>query len=1489
MNEKEDFLVSTNPSVHEGTPHEASGFVLPSDAIAPTINRMFSAQSAPAIEELGATQQPDLFSLYQSLRDDTASSITNLGPAGTNAFADPRTDPASDSFDHTMWLKAVRAYARANHMEFSEMPIAFRDLTVIGSAQEDTKIPTVGSTIFGFLQPVYQIARFFKRTNATLFPPKSIGEKIILNGFTGVMKPGELVLVIGRPGSGCSSFLRTLANQTRTFKEVKGEIKYSGFSSKDIENHYRGQIVYAQEDDPHIPSLTVRQTLEFALACKIENPLIRSKILEITLKVYGLVGCQNTVVGDSNLRGVSGGEKKRVSLAEATVVGGSAGIFDGCTKGLDAASSLDFIRALRSFADFQNRAVVASCYQASDAMFDLFDKVVVLADGECTYFGPTQEAVAYFQDLGFPKHPRDTAAEYLTTCASGSKISAPEFARIYRESVFGHGARREADHFLSPDVMQQDQKAFSETYRSRQTHFNSSHVKEGNPYSVPLSRQAQLLIKREAQIVKGSLASVVIKYFVNMVMAVIVGSVYFQIPVDASGAYTRGGVIFFALLFNSVSAVSEIPKILEGRTVLYKHIDMALYKPSTSFIAKFIFQFMLDCVQVMLFSIILYLMAGLQKSAAHFFTFYIALLLTQQAFGNLVRLFGFVSKDKATAQNLSGVILIANVIYSGYIIPNQYMKPWFVWIYWISPIAYGFKTLIINEFQGLVLACENTDMIPAGPLELPSGTFYTNPAYQTCSLAGALPGQRSVSGEAYLLAALNIDSSNNWMWWNFLINIGFFVLFFVVDCVVMDTLRHGGAGLSVKLFKPEESDEKRDKRIARLKKLQRKTVAPVVLEEGAAVVAGFEATEEELNILRTLIWKDVVYSVPHPKEKKQTLQLLTNVNGYAKPGTMTALMGSSGAGKTTLLDVIAMRKTTGKIDGNICIGKEPQGPSFKKMSGYCEQMDVHNQDATVRESLRFSALLRQPASVSVEDKFEYVEKVLDLLEMSPIADALIGNLESGIGLNMEERKRLTIGIELVAKPKILFLDEPTSGLDAQAASNIVKLLRTLTLEGYALVVTIHQPSAMLFSEFDRLLLLGRGGKTIYFGELGHDCETLLNYFEKTGAPKCEPRDNPAEYILESIGAGTGHTSNTIDWFSAWSASVECQTELDTVKELQEHAEVLTREHAAEIAKSDRKLLTDIPSTGSKIVMVMNRMFRSYWRNPTYNVGRISFQIAVALIIGLTFFQLTNTPGGAQNRIFAIYMTSVLGVVVINLVIPMLIDQRTLSMREQSSGTYGPIAFGLAITTVEIPFAIIASTVFYVLFYWTVGLNPSSEAAGYFYLMFIMYTLWAISFGQMIASAVPSQPVAAAIVPLMSSILSLLCGVTIPFDSMPKFYSSWLYWINPYHYFIEGLIVNDLHNTPIHCDGNSFVPVNIPTGETCGQYFTVYSKFAPGIVQDATAMGQCLWCPLQVGDTIFEKFSWSYENRWRNVGLMLVFWIFNRVCTAVFINRFKVKR
>ncbi|KAJ3071328.1 hypothetical protein HDU98_005493 [Podochytrium sp. JEL0797] len=1250
-----------------------------------------------ALERFDTTgTQPDRSSIFEDVLADVErnSAYDNEGAASYREIGDmlkdPRADPKSAEFQHGFFTKAVRQYLVGKGLSFSEMPIAFRDLSVVGNALQDSHINTVGTTVASVMQPIVQIVDYFKRTSDSLFPPKYV-EKDIIKSITGVLKPGECVLVIGRPGAGCSSLLRTLSNQTKSFKEVRGEIKYSGFGSKELHDHYRGEAIYSEEGDPHYPSLTVRQTLEFAVNCKVMSAAIREKSIEVALKLYGLVNCQNTVVGDALLR-------------ESTVIGGSAAMFDGATKGLDAASSLDFIKGLRAFADYNNRTVVASCYQASDAMFELFDKVIVLADGHCTYFGPTADAVEYFESLGFPKHPRDTAAEYLTTSASCGQISATDLFETYKKSTFGQMNDLEAAEYLADDVQKAARDQLVERVMERRKLHETPANQLNSLYSVPLSRQAYSLINREIQIIRGNSAAIILTTIFNWLMAVIVGSVFLNLPVTSAGAFTRGGAIYFALLFNAVSAFAEIPKLIDGRTILYKQTGMALYRPSTHFMAQSFFEFLVASFRILVFSLILYYMVGLQSSAGHFFTFFVTIIVTQQSFGYMLKIFGYLSADKHQAINRAAVILILDVMYAGYMIPIQDMKPWFKWILYINPLGYGFQSLMINEFDGLELECVGTSIVPTGP-------WYTNPAYQTCSLHGSVPGSLITEGRNYLKVALDINA--DWLWWNLLINIGLIVVFIALDALVLETIQHDQAGMSVKLFKPEK------KRLgikieAAMHKRELEAENKKGKKEFEAV--DIQGSDKDMQDLGTLTWADVNYMVPHPKEKGKTLQLLRGVNGYARPGTMTALMGSSGAGKTTLLDVIAKRKTVGTIEGEIWVGPRETGAEYLKISGYCEQMDVHNKECTVREALEFAAILRQPASVPKSEKIAYVTEILKLLEMEELEHALIGDVDDGVGLSMEERKRLTIGVELVAKPKILFLDEPTSGLDAQAATNIIKLLRNLTAQGYALVVTIHQPSALLFCEFDRLLLLGRGGKTIYFGELGEDSQTMLDYFERTGAPKCDARANPAEYILECIGAGTAISANTIDWFEEWKASPECATELETLKGIKRNSMDFAAQHVAELEKSTARVISDVPTVGKKTEIVVARMFKSYWRDPSYNVGRVTFQMIIALLIGLTFFQVTDTPQGAQNRMFALFQMGTIGVVLVKLVVPSFLAQREYALREQSQGAYTSLSFAAAIMSAEVPFAIFAATVFFVLFYWTVGLREASENVFYFYCM-----------------------------------------------------------------------------------------------------------------------------------------------------------------------------
>jgi ABC-type Mn2+/Zn2+ transport system ATPase subunit len=386
-------------------------------------------------------------------------------------------------------------------------------------------------------------------------------------------------------------------------------------------------------------------------------------------------------------------------------------------------------------------------------------------------------------------------------------------------------------------------------------------------------------------------------------------------------------------------------------------------------------------------------------------------------------------------------------MYTGYMIHKPQMHPWFVWIYWIDPLAYGFSGILANEFKNAVIPCVGTNLVPNGP-------EYGDLLYSACAgVGGALPGATSVTGDEYL-ASLSYSVSN--IWRNFGIVWAWWVLFVAIT-IIATTGWKANAGKSGVLLIPRERAKKAQHLIADEESQGQSQADPEKKIADSGNSSSDETMVSDQQLVRNtsvFTWKNLTYTVKTPTGDRT---LLDNVQGWVKPGQLGALMGSSGAGKTTLLDVLAQRKTDGTIKGSILVDGRPLNISFQRSAGYCEQLDVHEPLATVREALEFSALLRQSRTTPKEEKLQYVDTIINLLEMHDIENTLIGT--AGAGLSVEQRKRLTIGVELVSKPSILiFLDEPTSGLDGQAAFNIVRFLRKLADVGQAVLVTIHQPS-----------------------------------------------------------------------------------------------------------------------------------------------------------------------------------------------------------------------------------------------------------------------------------------------------------------------------------------------------------------------------------------------------------------------------------------------
>jgi energy-coupling factor transporter ATP-binding protein EcfA2 len=291
------------------------------------------------------------------------------------------------------------------------------------------------------------------------------------------------------------------------------------------------------------------------------------------------------------------------------------------------------------------------------------------------------------------------------------------------------------------------------------------------------------------------------------------------------------------------------------------------------------------------------------------------------------------------------------------------------------------------------------------------------------------------------------------------------------------------------------------------------------------------------------------------------------------------------------------------------------------------------------------------------EKYAYVEEIIALLEMEDIADAIIG--DPAAGLAVEQRKRVTIGVELAAKPELLlFLDEPTSGLDSQSAFNIVRFLRKLAAAGQAILCTIHQPNASLFENFDRLLLLQRGGETVYFGDIGKDACVLRDYFHKYGAD-CPPDANPAEWMLDAIGAGQAPRIGDKDWGEIWRDSDELAATKEEISRLKRER----MEAAGSETQDDAEYSTPL---WHQIKVVQWRTHKAFWRSPNYGFTRLYIHVIIALLTGLMFLQLDDSRTSLQYRIFVIFQVTVLPALVLAQVEPKFDLSRLIYYREAAS-------------------------------------------------------------------------------------------------------------------------------------------------------------------------------------------------------------------------------
>ncbi|KAL8757198.1 MAG: hypothetical protein Q9199_002383 [Rusavskia elegans] len=1354
--------------------------------------------------------------------------------------------------------------AQSEEEKTRHVGLIFKNLTVKGMGLGAALQPTLSDLFLGLPRMLSKL--FTEGKSASGKPPV----RTILNDFTGCVKPGEMLLVLGRPGSGCSTFLKVLSNQRFGYESIKGDVTYGGTDAKEMAKNYRGEIVYNPEDDLHYATLSVKNTLSFALKTRTPGKASRNEgesrtdyvreFLRVVSKLFWIEHTLGTKVGNEFVRGVSGGEKKRVSIAEAMITRASTQCWDNSTRGLDASTALEYVESLRTLTNMAHISTSVALYQAGESLYDLFDKVVLIDEGRCLYYGSTENAAAYFEGLGFERPARWTTADFLTSVTDPHERqiregyedriprSAEQFEREYRNS--------DAFEATKSDLRSFEQEL--EAQRKERVENRSKATKQKN-YTLPFHKQVWECTIRQFFIMFGDQLTLFGKWGGILFQALIVGSLFYNLPQTSAGVFPRGGVIFFLLLFNALLALAELTDAFSSRPIMLKHKAFSFYRPSAYAIAQTVVDLPLVLVQVLLFDIVIYFMAGLARTPSQFFISLLILFVQTLSMYSFFRAIGALVASLDVATRITGVAVQALIVYTGYLIPPQKMHPWFKWLIWINPVQYGFEALMANEFYNLSIECVPPNLVPQGPT--------ASAQYQSCTLQGSQQGSTVVSGSDYIRTAFTYERAH--LWRNFGIITAFWIFFVILTMLGMELQKPNAGGGAVTIFKRGQAQKSVEKAMDSGDTIKDEEKA--VPADGTQLSSEDSSGSDEGKLVKGVArnesiftYQNVNYIIPYEKGERQ---LLRDVQGYVRPGKLTALMGASGAGKSTLLNTLAQRINFGVVTGDFLVDGRPLPNSFQRATGFAEQMDVHEPTATVREALRFSARLRQPKEVPIEEKYEYCERIIDLLEMRSIAGATIGKI--GEGLNQEQRKRVTIGVELASKPELLlFLDEPTSGLDSGAAFNIVRFLRKLADSGQALLVTIHQPSSVLFEHFDELLLLKSGGRIVYHGPLGKDSRQLINYFENNGAKKCEPSANPAEYMLEAIGAGDPNYKGQ-DWGDVWASSPEHQ---DRAREIQEM--IAERRGAPTNSKTDDDREFAMP-LGAQVYAVVKRSFVSYWRTPDYMIGKFVLHIFTGLFNSFTFYHVGNSQIDMQSRLFSVFMTLTISPPLIQQLQPKFLNFRNIyQSREANSKIYSWVALVTGAILPELPYSILAGTLYFVCWWFpALGRGATPFASAYTWMLMILFEFYYVGFGQAIAAFAPNELLASILVPLFFLFVVSFCGVVVPFAALPTFWRSWMYYLTPFTYLLGGFLSAAAHGRPVTCADNELARFPPPPNESCESYTEQFVAQAGGYVRTG-AEGICEFCQYKNGDEFLKGFNVFYSNKWRDYGIFFAFCGFN---------------
>ncbi|KAM3693822.1 hypothetical protein ACJW31_07G013300 [Castanea mollissima] len=1202
----------------------------------------------------------------------------------------------------------------------------------------------------------------------------------IINDVSGIIKPGRITLLLGPPGCGKTSLLKALSGNLNQSLKITGEISYNGYKLEEFVPQKTSS--YISQNDLHIHEMTVREILDFSARCQgvgsraevmvevserekeagvVPDPDIDTYMKAISvkglkgtlqtdyiLKILALDICADTLVGNAMRRGISGGQKKRLTTGEMIVGPTKALFMDEITNGLDSSTAFQIVTCLQQMAHITDATVLVSLLQPAPETFDLFDDLILMSEGKILYHGPRDHVLEYFEDWGFRCPERKGVADFVQEVISRkdqaqywysmevpySYVSVDMFSRKFKESPYG----KKLDEELS------------EPYDKSQSHKDALSF---SVYSLSKWELFRACASRELLLMKRNSFIYIFKTTQLFVIACITMTVFLQtqMDIDVLHANYYMGALFYSLNILLVDGLPELAMTLQRLEVFYKQKEFCFYPAWAYAIPASVLKVPLSFVESLVWTSLTYYVIGYSPEAKRFFRQFILLFAVHLSSLSMFRFLASVFRTHTSAMTAGSLAVFIQFVFGGFIITQPSMPVWLKWGFWVSPLTYGELGLSLNEFLA--------------------------PRWQKMLSTNA-----TIAQEILKSRGLYFDGYLYWISLGALF--GFAIVFNIGYILALSFLKSPGSSRAIisheKLSEIRGSEDSHDGNHRDKKSRNNPPLTSIEPKKGRMVLPFTPLT---------VAFQDVQYYVDTPLEMRENgftnkkLQILSDIMGALRPGVLTALMGVSGAGKTTLLDVLAGRKTSGYIEGQIKIGGYPKvQETFARVSGYCEQTDIHSPQITVEESVIFSAWLRLSPQIDAKNKAEFVNEVLETIELDGIKDALVG-IPGVTGLSNEQRKRLTIAVELVANPSIIFMDEPTTGLDARAAAIVMRAVKNAADTGRTIVCTIHQPSIDIFEAFDELILLKTGGHLIYSGQLGEHSSSVIEYFESIpGVPKIRNNYNPAAWMLD-VTSTSAEAKLGIDFALKYRESALYEKNKELVRQLS----------SPPAGSRDLYFSTIFSQNGwGQFKSCLWKQHLAYWRSPAYNLMRIVFALISALIFGVLYWNQGKKINNQQNvfNIFGAMYSAVifLGISNCSKVLPYVATERTVMYREKFAGMYSSWAYSLAQVIVEVPYLFIETIIFVMIIYPMIGYYGSTyKVSWYFYVTFCSL-LYYNYLGMLLVSFTPNYMVATILSSGFYTTFNLFAGFLIPEPQIPKWWI-WLYYLTPTSWSLNGLLTS----------------------------------------------------------------------------------------------------